>query len=126
MFTITIPIVAIGKGRPRVSKAGHVYTPKETRDYEEKVARMIAENFKLDRFTGPVFVDIRVEIKQTGDRVYPTVKPDLDNVVKALLDAMNKLVYQDDAQICSLTCEKFYGEADSISIVVGDYDKVVA
>jgi Holliday junction resolvase RusA-like endonuclease len=38
------------------------------------------------------------------------VKPDLDNLVKLLKDAGNKLVWMDDAIICQLTARKFYDD----------------
>lgn len=121
MFSIILNMRAIGKGRPRMSKKGHVYTPKETRDAEAHIKNEIIEA-KPPKFLGPVFVAIRVglirSVGNTDDM--PTIKPDLDNAAKIVLDSMNGVVYKDDAQICSLTCEKFYDDADSISITVGE------
>ena len=125
MFRVTIPMKAIGKGRPRMTKTGNVYTPKETRDAEDKIRYLVAKE-NPEMLLGPVFVDVRVEIlKGKTDRVYPTIKPDLDNVTKLVLDSMNGLAYKDDAQICSITCEKYYGDSDSISITVGDLDEAI-
>ena len=42
--------------------------------------------------------------------VKPTVKPDIDNVVKAALDAMNGVVYADDKQVFEVTVTKQYTE----------------
>mgnify|MGYP003525622494 FL=1 len=82
MFRVTIPMKAIGKGRPRMTKTGNVYTPKETRDAEDKIRYLVAKE-NPEMLLGPVFVDVRVEIlKGKTDRVYPTIKPDLDNVTK--------------------------------------------
>lgn len=41
---------------------------------------------------------------------YPTSKPDLDNLVKFVLDALNKKAYQDDSQIVELLCKKLYAD----------------
>ncbi|HNZ08518.1 MAG TPA: RusA family crossover junction endodeoxyribonuclease [Bacillota bacterium] len=41
-------------------------------------------------------------------RQYPAVKPDLDNLEKAVLDAMNRLIYTDDALICHKYCVEWY------------------
>jgi Holliday junction resolvase RusA-like endonuclease len=38
----------------------------------------------------------------------PSVRPDLDNYVKALKDALNGIVWSDDSRICDLWAEKHY------------------
>lgn len=40
----------------------------------------------------------------------PTGKPDLDNCIKLLCDALNGVAWQDDAQIVALSVRKRYGE----------------
>ena len=45
-------------------------------------------------------------------------KPDVDNGAKAILDAMNGIVYEDDAQVAGLIVQKFYAEKDEINIKV--------
>lgn len=42
--------------------------------------------------------------------IKPTVKPDIDNVLKAVLDAMNGVVYADDKQVFEVTVTKQYTE----------------
>ena len=37
-----------------------------------------------------------------------TAKPDVDNLIKFMLDAMNKIVYEDDKQVVKLTACKLY------------------
>ena len=44
--------------------------------------------------------------------IKPTVKPDIDNVVKAALDAMNGVVYADDKQVFEVIVSKRYTERD--------------
>ncbi|MBQ2175307.1 MAG: RusA family crossover junction endodeoxyribonuclease, partial [Alphaproteobacteria bacterium] len=41
-----------------------------------------------------------------------TVKPDLDNLTKALLDALNDIAWHDDAQIVDLQIRKEYTTGD--------------
>lgn len=60
-------------------------------------------------------------IKGTRDRPYPSVKPDIDNYAKAVLDAFNGLFWHDDGQVTSLNVQKHYakpGEEPSIEVVV--------
>lgn len=45
----------------------------------------------------------------TGE-IKPVVKPDVDNVAKSILDALNGIVYVDDKQIIELDIKKIYAE----------------
>lgn len=45
-------------------------------------------------------------------------KPDLDNLVKALKDALTGIVWKDDAQIVSLCARKTYGDRPAIYVKV--------
>jgi len=50
-------------------------------------------------------------------------KPDLDNIAKAVLDALNDIAYNDDGQVCRLTVEKWYvgGPCDAIGTEIEVY-----
>lgn len=50
--------------------------------------------------------------------IYPTVKPDLDNLVKAVLDAINGIVFIDDKQIVDLIVKKRYSDKPRINVAV--------
>lgn len=85
------------KQRPRVGKNGRVYTPRITRDYELKVA-WSAKAAGLQPLAGPV--EVRVAF-------YFAARPpgDLDNYLKALLDGMKGIAYDDDGQVVKLAAE---------------------
>jgi len=53
----------------------------------------------------------------SGD-LLPASKPDLDNLLKLLLDAMNGLVYHDDALVCKVTATKQYSLIPHTQILV--------
>jgi Holliday junction resolvase RusA-like endonuclease len=103
------------KGRPRVTKTGHTYTPKETVDYENQIKEAYSGPFfeegmlsvKL-RFTmsGTELMVERVEenpnVKQPASRL----RGDIDNYAKSVLDALNGVAYSDDKQIVILHLEK--------------------
>lgn len=129
-----VPGVAVGKGRPKVSSfGGHVrlYTPKKTEAYEGTVAwyaRMAMGERKplecacsvLISVTAPVAVSWSKKDRAAalaGDK-FPTGKPDLDNTVKALFDAMNEIVWKDDAQVCALSVHKRYGAEPGVLVQV--------
>ncbi|MED4401332.1 RusA family crossover junction endodeoxyribonuclease [Metabacillus fastidiosus] len=51
---------------------------------------------------------------------YHTKKPDTDNLVKGVFDALNKLVWQDDNQVAKVTAVKSYGEVPGMEIVINE------
>jgi Holliday junction resolvase RusA-like endonuclease len=50
----------------------------------------------------------------------PTKKPDLDNVIKAVCDALNKFAYHDDSQIVAIECSKAFGNPSGLSVILMD------
>ena len=50
----------------------------------------------------------------------PTKKPDIDNVIKIITDALNGIAYDDDAQIVSLSATKFYDENPHVDVRLDD------
>ena len=103
------------KERPRFSR-GHTYTPAKTKKFEEEI-RGIARNYILHRYSGspwplkqPLIAEITFYFKRPKKPKFdvPATKSDLDNFCKSLLDALNKLVIQDDALIVKMIAEKKY------------------
>lgn len=116
----------VGKGRPRFTRAGGAYTPKQTVDQEKRVAAAAWQAMVLAGYTvtdKSVAAQIVIEAPipkswSKGDRLAAELgakrpgKPDLDNVAKLVLDACNGVVYHDDAQVHHLTISKRYGPGD--------------
>ena len=118
-----------GKGRPRFYR-GRAVTPKKTRDYEALVrheAQQALEHMvQLPNFEAPCEVSIdvhysvpksytkqqRLQIAESGPWVVRPSKPDLDDVVKLVLDGMNGIVYHDGAQVVSLRAKKHWCEGE--------------
>ena len=132
-MNFTVEGTPIGKGRPKFARRGKfvsTYTPTKTRDYEDiiKVAARQAMTEKPLETPVAVFVYIVVPIltsyskKRKADCLAgiekPTKKPDLDNVAKCFLDAMNAIVYQDDVQVVSLHVTKVYGTVGQVEVMV--------
>jgi len=120
MITLRIPGQPVGKGRPRVTRNG-TYTPKKTKDYQKLVAA-IAERDAKEYMIGAIKATIycyyqipksmpkyKRKLVEEG-KLHPMVKPDLDNVAKALLDALNGICYKDDSQIVELEISKHYSD----------------
>lgn len=51
-------------------------------------------------------------------RIAPTVKPDVDKLVRAVSDALTGIVWEDDAQIVEIVAQKSYGLPERTEIVV--------
>lgn len=66
----------------------------------------------------PLAIDLFFNLvrPKTVDRPYPSVKPDVDNLIKAVLDALNKVIWKDDCQICVLNVSKTYANDGKPSI----------
>ena len=47
-----------------------------------------------------------------------TKKPDSDNIIKIILDALNGICYHDDSQICRIYFEKKYSEIPKVEITI--------
>ena len=98
----------------------HSFTPEKTAKYEEQIRRA----FK--RWGGTSYGDkmLDVEIaayfpipksyskKNSTDALLgimrPTKKPDCDNIIKVVLDALNGVAYDDDKQVVCVSCNKYY------------------
>lgn len=129
-MNFTILGKTVGKGRPRVTRNG-TYTPKTTKDYQKKVAT-IAESECDNYFMGDealiatilCYYPIPKNMPKYKRRMieegklYPIVKPDLDNVAKAILDALNGVVYKDDNQVVELHIKKLYSDDPMVIVEI--------
>ena len=111
-----------GKGRPRFTKSGHTYTPTKTKEYEQRIKRAAWAEMQRQGLnpTGRrvnVIVGCYFEIPKSYSKmkrlecqsgILIPKKPDVDNVIKAVLDACNEIVYDDDAQVWYLAGFKRY------------------
>ncbi len=52
-------------------------------------------------------------------RMMPTVKPDLDKLIRAILDSLTGIAYRDDSQVVEVTARKFYSLTPHVEITVG-------
>lgn len=116
------------KERPRVYK-GHGITPTRTKNYEA----MIAAEWRAE-YPKPLEGDLRVWItfymptpvswskakKERAERgiIRPSVRPDIDNLVKIILDGLNGVAFADDKQVVELTAAKYYSANPRTAILV--------
>ena len=112
-----------GKQRPRLTNIGGkniVYTPKQTSEYEKLVkASYIAVSRTFFEKDVPLEVNILAFFSgKYSNNDWMTKKPDSDNIIKIILDGLNKVAFYDDAQVCKLYFEKKYAEIPRVEITI--------
>ena len=135
IYEFEVPGKVIGKGRPRLnSYTGVVYTPTRTKDYESLVEQYFLLKYpRFKALEGRIKVSIiayfsipkttkKADINEMlENNISPTKKPDIDNIVKAVLDSMNKFAFKDDNQITKLEVEKKYALEDKVYVKIEEY-----
>ena len=54
----------------------------------------------------------------------PVKKPDMDNVVKIVADALNQVAYRDDTQIVDCQCRKFYSDNPRVEVTIREVESI--
>src|SRR5690554_4661760 len=119
MNEFTIEGKAIPKQRPRKGKHGKFYTPKKTKDFEQKVQWSYLSCRHRTFFAyEPLKVTIEINLKKPkySKKDYPTTRSDLDNQIKSILDGLNGLAYSDDKQIVEVKASKKYAERNFVKV----------
>lgn len=129
--TFKIPGKPVGKARPRVTRTGHAYTPEKTVLYENWVKDCFlnqCSDWKPDNGEYKAVIVAEFPIPQSKSRkaveqmmqhvVNPQGKPDLDNIAKSILDALNGLAYSDDSHITSLFIKKIYSDDPKVTVTI--------
>jgi Holliday junction resolvase RusA-like endonuclease len=112
----------VGKARPRMTSKGRPYTPAATKLAEASVraAWIAAGSPRLPDV--PLWMHLTIvqprpkshfrangQLSAVGDRHrFPAKRPDIDNIIKLVCDALNGCAYRDDAQIVSVAARKVW------------------
>lgn len=127
-----IPGEPKGKGRPRFTRNGHTYTPRDTAEYEKLVKleykRQCGEMYfpkgtmlimYINAFYGiPKSTGRKQRERMLLNEICPVKKPDLDNIVKIIADSLNKVAYDDDAQIVNVSASKAYSDLPGVYVTI--------
>lgn len=125
MIRFTVDGAAVPKQRPRIS-GRRAYTPKRTKDYEERVLKAFCSSYQgfYPAFDSdkPVVINICVtqaipkswskkkRLQAEQGEIFPLSRNgDIDNIAKSIMDALNGFAYEDDCQVTRLTIAKVYG-----------------
>ena len=133
-ITFIVPGAPQGKGRPRVGSIGghaRMFTPAKTVAYEGLIAhaaqQAMAGRALLDEPVScrvlivapvPASWSKRKQADALAGAVFPTTKPDADNVVKAIFDGLNGVLWRDDVLVVDLAVRKRYGATPRVEVAV--------
>ena len=127
---LTIPGEPQGKLRPRWSPVG-TYTPKKTLNYEAYIKELFAVSYpEFIPLEGALMMKLEILLmipKSTSKKkrklmeeriIRPTKKPDFDNTIKTVCDALEGLAYKNDSQIVTSITHKFYSPRPRLEIEI--------
>ena len=133
--SVRIETAPTAKGRPRFKRMGsfvQTYTPAKTARYEKMIAEKYEAALGSYRFEKeqPIVVSLvfgmpipaskpkSTRVAMADGIIRHTKKPDLDNLTKAVLDALNGVAWYDDSQIVRISARKRYSEDPYVYIKV--------
>ncbi|MQS88260.1 RusA family crossover junction endodeoxyribonuclease [Lactobacillus salsicarnum] len=130
-INLTIPGTPVPAARPRVTRWG-TYTPPKYKAYKDGVSKLFQETIDHVVFEEGLPLKMTLKfyrpIQKTGSKKFksqkanhellPTIKPDLDNYIKAILDGLNGLAWHDDNQITTINATKDYDDNPRVEIEI--------
>ena len=136
MIAFTVDGTAVPKQRPRIS-GRRAYTPKRTKDYEERVLEAFRSSYHgfYPALGKDVPVRICISVHQAIPKSWSKKKRlqaeegkivplsrngDIDNIAKSILDALNGFAYEDDCQVTMLIVTKQYGVQPCAEVWLGE------
>lgn len=124
------------KQRPRFnSKLKRTYTPQQTINYENWVKTCYLDKYYgADKLKNPIKVKIiayydipkstskKKQKQMLDNEIFPTIKPDTDNIAKSILDSLNGIAYLDDKQVVKLIVEKYYSTSANVTVMIEEIE----
>ena len=120
----TLDITPKPQSRPRFTRQGRAYELAEMKRWKQELAMLLAMRNPKRIEKGAIHVSVTFYIRppqtiskiktkrpvanESLEKIYVDKKPDIDNYIKAVLDASNGLLFKDDGQIAALTTQKLY------------------
>lgn len=108
---------------------GRMYTPPATQKFEQKIKNAFLEKYTLKElsdkpikaviiaeFEPPKSISKKKRLELIEEVIDYTKKPDIDNISKIILDALNGIAYKDDNQISKLEVIKRYSYENKIIV----------
>jgi Holliday junction resolvase RusA-like endonuclease len=91
----------------------------KTKDWQTLIAYTAGQKCK-EVAEGPVALEVTFYLPKgkTVKRDLPTTKPDIDKLLRCVLDALTGIVYKDDGQVVGVLCIKRYDDRPRVEITV--------
>lgn len=129
----TVPGSPVGKARPKFFRRGNyvgTYTPEKSASFEGLVRLYFGQHYTGAPIEGPISIRMTAyfpipkswpkrRINEAMIRCLPVEKkPDIDNILKSVLDGLNGVAFKDDSQVFSVYCDKFYSEKPRTQVAI--------
>lgn len=121
MITLELYGNPVPQARPRVCRRGSKITAYDPKYIEKKEFQwQIQSQHREEALTVPVSLDLifympipkstsGIKTRQMQNGLIGHIKkPDIDNLIKFVLDCMNKIVFADDSQVSEIRAKKIY------------------
>ncbi|WP_019420160.1 RusA family crossover junction endodeoxyribonuclease [Paenibacillus sp. OSY-SE] len=135
MIQFTVYGEPVAQGRPRATQMGgfiRMYDPAKSRDYKDYVRLAAGENAPEALLEGPLgmvlhvyrtipksFSKKKASAAEAGE-IRPTSKPDADNYLKGVKDALKGVIWRDDSQVVEVLVTKRYSARPRIEVKIKD------
>jgi Holliday junction resolvase RusA-like endonuclease len=123
MISMHLPIAPVPFSRPRCNGNQFYNAPKYSK-FKKQLSTLLQFHFARRKpIEGPIELRVifHLEKPKTSKNEYPIVRPDLDNYLKSVMDAANKILWLDDCQVVRVFMQKFYSKEPAIGIFVQKY-----
>lgn len=123
----------VAQGRPRATTINgrvKMYDPKKSSEYKNYIRLVASQHAPKELLDGPLQLTVRVyrptlksfskkkkKLAEEG-KIRPTTKPDTDNYIKGIKDALKNVIWKDDSQVVDLKVSKYYSEKPRVEIKI--------
>lgn len=123
----------VAQGRPRATTVNgnvRMYDPANSRDFKKYVRLVASEHRPSTLLYGPLAMKVDIykpslksfskkkSIAAEKGELRPVTKPDVDNYVKGIKDALKSVIWKDDSQVVDLHISKWYSETPRVEVII--------
>lgn len=125
--TVIFPVKPIAKQRPRLSKSKNVYTPAQTKVFENVIKFCYGNRYFYDKEYIKVSILFKFEIpksyskKKQKEAIEGKIRPtraDIDNYIKSVLDGLNGVAWSDDRYVVEIEAKKVFHSENEIEVII--------
>ena len=118
----------------RTNRKGYKYLDASVVKYRKTLRTMAIAQIqeqKAEKLDGAISIEILYSFQRpqslkkserneidSGKSMPKTTKPDIDNLSKAILDALNGIAWNDDAQVSEIKAKKIWSKQDQIEVKI--------